>query len=440
MLRNLLSIGLLLLPIVTSAEEWNLERVVTYATHSSPEAKIAYARVAEAQARLEQARSSLWPMLRMESGYTRTNTPAMVFGNVLNQRVFSPNLDFNDVPDSDNLGVRGMMEYSIFSGGSESAGRDTATSFGEAQRASQEAVGLELAFHAAANYFEIQRALGHSRAMEAMVLAHQANEKAARGAFNAGTILKTGLLDIQVQLSQARENLVRAQNAVTLATLGLRSVLGLTDQSINIAPHDSLALSPPNEPFRPEAVPTVVAATQIQQGMLSAVEKARGDFFPKIKLQAGYEYNRGWELDGEGSGYFGGVVATWSVFDGQLTRERVSEAEAASDAARELARRTETSARLALQQSEVRYSEAVARLEIVRESQRLAAENASLTRMRFGEGLATSTQLVEAERALTAAEVNTVDADADRKLGLIALYRAYGLSPLGTTRKGGTPQ
>ena len=44
----------------------------------------------------------------------------------LNQRSFSPTLDFNNVPDADNLNVKGLVTVPLYSGGRNAAGRESA--------------------------------------------------------------------------------------------------------------------------------------------------------------------------------------------------------------------------------------------------------------------------------------------------------------------------
>src|SRR5579864_2590626 len=86
-----------------AVEPWTLERSLDYALAHNPDARIAKQRIAAAQAGLEQADSAFWPRLQVQSSYTRTDNPMMVFGSILNQRSYSTSLNFNDVPDVDDL-------------------------------------------------------------------------------------------------------------------------------------------------------------------------------------------------------------------------------------------------------------------------------------------------------------------------------------------------
>ncbi|MEK7685714.1 MAG: hypothetical protein AAB466_09855 [Verrucomicrobiota bacterium] len=76
----------------------------------------------------------------IQSGYTRTDNPSGVFMAALNQRSFSPTLDFNNVPDADNLNVKGLVTVPLYSGGRNAAGRESARANSEAARQEAEAI------------------------------------------------------------------------------------------------------------------------------------------------------------------------------------------------------------------------------------------------------------------------------------------------------------
>jgi outer membrane protein TolC len=121
---------LLLLASAAQGESLTLEQAVAEALQGSPDARVAVARMAAAEAVLVQAESAFQPRLSLESSYLRTNQPVSVFGSVLNQRAFSPGLNFNDVPDVDNWNTRGVLSVPLYAGGRTVAKRDAALAAG----------------------------------------------------------------------------------------------------------------------------------------------------------------------------------------------------------------------------------------------------------------------------------------------------------------------
>src|SRR4249920_159998 len=123
-----------------AADIWTLERSLDYALAHNPDARIAQQRIAAAQAGLEQANSAFWPSLQVQSIYTRTDNPMLAFGSILNQRSYSSSLNFNDVPDVDNLNARGIVTVPIYAGGRNVAGRQAARANTEAAKQESGAV------------------------------------------------------------------------------------------------------------------------------------------------------------------------------------------------------------------------------------------------------------------------------------------------------------
>ncbi|HLP77292.1 MAG TPA: TolC family protein, partial [Candidatus Paceibacterota bacterium] len=107
-----------------AAEPWTLERALDHALAHNPDARIARQRIAIAQAGLEQANSAFWPRLQVQSSYTRTDNPMQVFGSILNQRAYNSSLNFNHVPDVDNLNAKGLVTVPLYVGGQNKAGHD----------------------------------------------------------------------------------------------------------------------------------------------------------------------------------------------------------------------------------------------------------------------------------------------------------------------------
>jgi len=59
-----------------------------------------------------------------------------------------------------------------------------------------------------------------------------------------------------------------------------------------------------------------------------------------------------------------------------------------------------------------------------------ASESAELTRVRFQQGAAISTQLMDAETALLSARVRRAEAEADQQISIAALRKALALPQL----------
>jgi outer membrane protein len=408
-----------------AAEPWTLDRALDHALANSPDARLARHRIEAAQAMLRQANAAFWPQVQLQSSYTRTDHPVSVFSYALNQRSFSPALDFNNVPDSDNLNVRGVVTVPLFAGGRNKAGRESALANRQAARQEAAAVHNALAFEVARSYHSILKAREFIDATDAAVRAFEGNRMIASNRFLTGTILKTELLDVEVRLAQAREDLIRARNAHSLAQRALRNLLGFEHGEFAVADAAPDLPVPVGDDF--SGRPELAAVAQQQRAAEAEVRRARAGHWPRVSAFGSVDYDRGWRFDGDGTSYMGGVLAQWDLWDGGLTRGRVDGALALRDASLEEERRVRLGIRLEVEQARLNLEEASERLEVTGMAIAQAAESVELTRSRFEQGLAIATQLIDAESALTAARVRRAEAEADRRIAIAALRKALGL-------------
>jgi outer membrane protein TolC len=417
-----------------AAEPWTLERAIACALTNNPDARIAQRRIAAARAGVAQANSALWPHLQVQSSYTRTDNPMYVFGSILNQHSFSAysaSLMNDEIPDMDDLNVRGTVAVPLYMGGRITAGRDAARAGTEAAKAGADAVGNVLAFETARMFYTILKTREFIRAAEAGVLSYENNLVIASNRVEAGTALKTDLLDIQVRLAQAREDLVRARNAKALSVRGLRNILGIESGEFDVADSAPTVAVPAGSDFtrRPE-----LAAIREQQRAADArVRQARSGYLPRLSAFGSLDYDYGWRTEGDGESYMAGVMVQWDWWDGKLTHGRVQEARANLDMAREEEQKLRLAIDLEVEQARLQLKEAAERLAVTEAAVAQAQESAELTRSRFEQGLALSTQLIDAETALTGARVRRAEAEADQRIAIAALRKALGLPQLNST-------
>jgi len=424
--RKSLSAFLLLLASTTvAAESWTLERAVEQAIAANPDARIARSRIAAADAGIEQARSAFLPHVQVGSDYVWTDNPVRVFGAALNQGEFDFGFDFNDPPAADNLNVNAMVLFPLYRGGSSAAGREGAEARLAASRHQDEAVRRILELETARAFFTVRKTREFVRAAEGAVQAFESNVEIARKRYAAGTALKTDVLDVEVRLAGAREDLVRAKNANTLARRAMRNLLAIEDEEVEIAAVAPVLQipDPTSAPIRPE-----LAAAAERRAMVEASERgARAGRLPRVDAFGRYDVNRGWEFDGSGNNYAAGVQLKWTVWDGKRTSGLVHETRAELDAAVEQERKLRLAVDLELAEARLGLREAEERLAVTAKTTSQAEESAELTRARFEQGLALATQVIDAETALMAARVRRAEAEADREIAVAALRKALGL-------------
>ena len=103
------------------------------------------------------------------------------------------------------------------------------------------------------------------------------------------------------------------------------------------------------------------------------------------------------------------------------------------ETAREQQRKVRLALDLEVEQARLDLQQATERLAVTEKVVSQAAESEALTRARFEQGLALSTQLFDAETALTGARVRRAEAEADQRIAVAAMRKALALPQLDNT-------
>jgi outer membrane protein len=231
-----------------------------------------------------------------------------------------------------------------------------------------------------------------------------------------------------VRLAQAREDLVRARNARALSLRALRNLLGIEGGEFTVADTAPAASAPASGDFSQRA--ELAAARARERAAEAQLRGAQGGYLPRVNAFGSLDYDYVWRTGGDGKSYTAGVMMQWDLWDGRLTGGKVREARANLLAAREEERKVILALGLEAEQARLDLQQAEERLAVTDKAVAQAAESAALTRARFEQGLALSTQLFEAETALTGARVRRAEAEADRRIAIGAVRKALGLPQL----------
>jgi outer membrane protein TolC len=415
------------------AEPWTLERALQQALASNPDARLAQQRIVAAQAGLEQANAAFWPRVQFQSSYTGSDNPMQAFGSILNQRAYSSSLNFNDVPSVDDLNARGLVTFPLYAGGKNTATRKAAKANTDAARQDNEALRNALGFEVSRTFYTVLKTRQFIQAAEAGVKSFEGSLAVAQKRLDGGTLLKTGVLDIEVRLAQAREELVRARNANALAVRVLRNLLGIESGAFEVADSAPPINAPDSGDFSGRA--ELAAARHREQAGQQQARATKGGYLPRVNAFGSVDYDYGWNYEHGGGSYTAGALLQWDLWDGKMTRAKVAEANANVEIAREEQRKLRFALDLEAEQARLDLKAANERLSVTGQAVAQAAESASLTRARFEQELTLPTQLIDAETALVAARVRRAEAEADRQIATAALRKALALPQLESQSK-----
>lgn len=406
---------------------WTVQQAVRFALTNSPDSRITKQRIAAAQAMVRQARAPFYPRLGVSSQYSRTNTPMYSFGNILNQGKFNQSINFNDPGRTDDLNMAAHLDYRLYNGGRSLAGLTAAKEAATAAARNSASLQNQLAFQVVRSFFSIVQAGETMQARQSQAEAINASLAVAQARFAAGALLRSELLNLEVQEAGAKENLIRSRHAQELAKRGFLNLLGLASGTVIIDPLQDNPVTPP-----PEATGAGRPELQSLDAMILAakakVRQAEGDRYPTADAFASYQVDKGYEIsEDSGNSWLAGIKMNYTLFEGNRSTAALAEARVRLNEVKEQRRKLQLAISLEIEQAKLALRQAEERLQVTAKMVELAEENARLNRERFKEGVVLSSDLIEVENRLTDARVRQVVAKASHRISLADLRRALGL-------------
>jgi outer membrane protein len=224
---------------------WTAEQAVAFALSGNPDNTIARKRIEEAQATATMAKSAEYPLINVSAEYGQTNNPMYSFGNILNQGAFNDTIDFNDPGRTDNLQLLAQIEYRMYNGGRDHATMEGAEANINVTQSELAGVHQQLGFEVVKTFQAIIQAekmtMVRAEALDAITAAFEVGT--AR--HEAGDLLKQDLLNLELQQSLARENLILSKHTLELTKRSFLNLLGLRDGEVTINPDSGSQLELP---------------------------------------------------------------------------------------------------------------------------------------------------------------------------------------------------
>ena len=417
---------------VPAAQAVTLEASIQAALANSPTLQAAESRIDSAQAMLRQAKSYYYPSIGLAATYARSDNPPQAFMMTLNQRTLNmmdPAFNPNEPDDTDNLRGSLTAQWRLFDL-QRDAGKRMARYGAQASAEGLAAARNQLVHEITRGFYGVLQAKAFSAVQAQSVASIEESLRISQERFKAGGAVRTDVLNLETQLAQAREDLIKVRNGAQLAVAALNA--GIGDDLVtldNIEPPDAASFSaPPPECTNPEAFenrPEWRAARLMRQIKEQDVKKAQGGYAPTVSAFGSFDQDSGNASDFENS-YMVGVAAEINLFDGARTRAAIQAAQADLDAARAEEQKARLNLRLDLTQAFLGTRDAWERLEVTRRSLESAQEAQRIIREQYEQGAADISILLQTQVGVTAMQTRHAAAQYDYLTALSNLQRAKG--------------
>jgi outer membrane protein TolC len=269
------------------------------------------------------------------------------------------------------------------------------------------------------------------QSVEAAVETARADRERAGNRRDAGLVTDADVLQLEVYVSRAREQQIRAASDERIARAQLNQLMGEPlDATFALDPVATVAAIDPGNAAALEAEaienrPDVKLATLQAQLASATVQAARAVFLPQVSAQAGWEFNGG-AWNARASSWIVGAGARINVFRGFADNARLAEAREQVTRRALERRKAETSARLDVLMAIARVDAAHASEAVGRAAVEQSRESRRIIRDRYEAGLTDVGSLLRAVEAVVQAETQQTAAQVAVLTETAALQRALG--------------
>jgi outer membrane protein len=415
-----------------------LDDAITRGIEANPRLEELGARQEAARAVEEQREAAGQPQLAAIASYTRTNhvdefRVANALGGV---QVIYP-----DIPDQ--VRSRIDLQWPIYTGGRLAALTRAAGAEAEAAGHDREAARADLKLEITRAFWAVLTARASVDVVRQALERTSAHLVDVRNQLGVGLVPPSDVLTIEAQHARQRMLSIEAETIVETTTADFRRLVGVDqDLPLELIADLSAARGIPasfGETRRSLGEGGKVSTDRAERRSLlfriaaadERVAAASAGGAPVLTAIAGYDLSRpntrifpiqekwtpSWDI---------GIIVRWSLFDGGRVRAETAEAAANRRAIDARLRDFDAGVQVEVRQRLAEATSAVAAIEAAVAGVRAATEARRVIAERFGAGVATNTDVLNAQTVLLQAELDVTRARANAELASARLARALG--------------
>jgi len=413
-MRLIIAFFVLIMPLEAYAEELvnkddslTLERCIEIALKKHPSVVAAKHTIDVNQNKVGEAKSSYYPQLSSISGYNR-------YWDGLSDQNYSTALSLNQ---------------NIYDFGKTAAQVNIQKFNLDSAQADLENTSDMVIFNVSQGYYTVLKNKRNRDVAQETVAQFDHHLKQAKGFYQAGTRAKFDVTRAEVDLSNSKLNLIKAENALRLAKVSLNNAIGLS-YAPEYRIEDNLDFAKYTLPLE-QAIEKAYDNRADLQSLFAkkkaaeeSIELAKKGYYPTLSGSASYTWvnedmssQKGWKV---------GASFTIPLFSGFLTTYQVQEYEAnlkVLNANDELLRQ---SILLDIQQAYLNLREAEERISNTQLTVKQAQENLDLVNGRYMAGIGNPIEVTDAQVSYSNAKTSYNQALYDYKIAQASIVKAMG--------------
>ena len=282
------------------------------------------------------------------------------------------------------------------------------------------------------NYFKMLQADNLQKLNAESVTRLEDHLKNVQAQYDVGVVAKVDVLRSQVELADAQQNLIQAENNYQVAEATMNKIVGLP-MDTNLKLDNILVYTAYDKnlddclAYAAEHRPELEQAKQQVEAAKGDLKVARSGHMPQVSASASQSWeDNDWPGDKNGK-WTVGLGVEMNVFDTGVTLSKIHAAEADLKNAEETYRDTVDTVNLDVRTKYLSLREAEKRINTTKLAVEQADEDYRIAQLRYMSGVGTNTDVLDAQVALTQAKTNYTQALYDYNTSKTDLETSIGV-------------
>jgi len=270
-------------------------------------------------------------------------------------------------------------------------------------------------------YYQVLQTEGIKRVSAQAVKQMQAHLESSEALLKEGMIAPIDLNRIKSQLSNLEHNLIKAENGHKLTMYNLNSIIWI-DLNTELILENNLSYEPYEINLEQaltqakENRPEIMNIAQQRRIMEEMVDVAKSNRWPQVIFSAESGIT-GWQTM---------IVAEYSLFDGGVNKAKIDQAEINLAQVDQSEQQVQQLIEFEVRSAYLNMKEAEKLIKVAEEGIKNSQESFRIAQIKYNEGIATNTEVIDAQSTLIEAETNRLNALYDYNINRAALVKAMG--------------
>jgi outer membrane protein TolC len=390
-----------------------LSECISIGLKQNPSAEISMQNLKAAQEKIGEALGGYYPSLKLSSSYTFT----------AQQEKMSLGADVYD--------ARFFLRQTLFDAGATSTLLKSIRHSITAQGYEVEKTVMDIVLSIKSSFYEVQKKRALLEVSKTALTTAKRHLEQSKELYREGVAPRSDVIKSEVQVSNARLDVIKAENSLLLAKANLATAMGqpvTTDFDVVSQDNGMLSVLPAFKDVLPLAYdrrPELKGIRARIESEKANIDHETSGLYPNLSLDASY----GWQKSNfipDDKKWSVGFTVSIPIFEQFTARSKINQAMANLRGLKATEIQTLRNIELEVQQAWLALKEALERYDVTKKSLEQAEEDMRVSEGRYKEGIGNILEVIDAQTALTQAKINNVVAAYDIAIAKSKLDRATG--------------